>query len=503
MKQALCVLLLASGCYDDRYRCTEHVQCDLGEGGRCEVDDYCTFYDQRCSTWRRYAPHAGELTDQCFDDRVEPLNACAGGQRPAKREEGACYEAVCDRLEACCDVAWFDACVQIAQEVDACNLDCDTRLAITAVRNTTSERWEVTWSNNQWGTPVGRNELSALSWVAPAPGTTDPRLSGATFDELVIGSTRITVDSGRTYHSITSVGFDRDARDTIAASYSTTAGNFVDLYKLDEPTPVPRTFGVPAADILTWSEADRDTYPDAIAWGGAGAFNFLYNVQDDKFDHVLLNRGPGNLAGGNTPGTPQLRSFDSIDFTGDGKLDMLIFGMEVRVHSNELGLGDVAAMQIDCDPPSAQRPCNNQIDDEPDLEAASFSGVGVPTKNGLFAVISMFPGRKVYRLEPSGGLTQMAFDNDTCACTKSCNNMCPNEGCVCTYNCNQCPPVLAFVARDLDRDRQLDIIAIDSKLVLYVALASDGYRWGSGTPIPTSFANTFFTVDVSVSGATP
>ncbi|HEY5922334.1 MAG TPA: hypothetical protein VIV11_11715 [Kofleriaceae bacterium] len=501
MKQALCVLLLASGCYDDRYRCTEHNQCDLGEGGRCEVDGYCTFYDSRCPTLRRYAAHAGSLTDQCFDDRVEPVNACAGGQPPA-RPEGDCYAAVCERLEACCEVAWLDACVQIAQETPACNLSCDTRLAITAVRGTTSERWAVRWSNNQWQTPEARNDLTALSWVAPAPGEPEPRLSGATLDALVIGERSIPIETGRTYHSITSIGFDRDLRDTIAASYSTTEGNRIELWKLQKQA-TSRTLGAPASLALSWGDADRDTYPDAIVWNGAGAFNFLYNVQDDEsFDHSLFNRGPGNFAGGNTPGAPQQRAFDWVDINGDGELDMLMFGAEVRMHTNEDGLGDIAALQIDCDPPNRARPCATETN-EPNLEAASFAGIGVPAKTGLFAVISMYPGRKVWRVAPDGSLTSMPFDNDGCSCIKNCNNMCPGPNCTCSYNCNSCVPILAFAARDLDADHELDIIAIDARLVLYTAKASDGYSWSTGTPIPTMFTSTFFSVDVSVSGATP
>src|SRR6185503_10321882 len=114
------------------------------------------------------------------------------------------------------EVGWFDACAQIAQETASCELDCDTRIAITATRGTVTERWDVRWSNQQWTSIDPRNDLTALSWVGPAPGTPEPRLAGATATELVIGGTNLEIPMGRTYQSITSIGFDRDRRDTIA-----------------------------------------------------------------------------------------------------------------------------------------------------------------------------------------------------------------------------------------------------------------------------------------------
>ncbi|HEY5951200.1 MAG TPA: hypothetical protein VIV40_37165, partial [Kofleriaceae bacterium] len=257
MKLALCWLLLASGCFEDRYRCTSDSQCDLGSGGRCEVDGFCTLQDTRCPTLRRYAAHAGALTDQCFDDRETPLDACAGGQPPAKPE--GCFAEVCDKLPACCEVAWLDACAQLAQQTASCNLTCDTRIAITAVRNTVTERWDARLANDQW-TIAQRDDLTALSWVAPAPGSSEPRLAGATLDELIIGDTHIAVPPGRAYQSITSIGFDRDRRDTIAATFAIDGRNRLELWKVD--TKTAREQGVPGTASLTWGEADRDSYPD-------------------------------------------------------------------------------------------------------------------------------------------------------------------------------------------------------------------------------------------------
>jgi hypothetical protein len=63
--------------------------------------------------------------------------------------------------------------------------------------------------------------------------------------------------------------------------------------------------------------------------------------------------------------------------------------------------------------------------------------------------------------------------------------------------------VLAFVARDLDHDHQLDLVAIDARLGLYVAMAASGYQWSAATQVPTTAVVNFVSVDVSVSGASP
>ena len=125
------LLVALTACFEDRYRCDEDADCDLGTGGRCERDGYCTSHDLDCPTARSYEEHAGSLTSTCYDDREAPLNPCAGGQPPAPLE--GCFADVCARLPAFCELAWTDACVQLAQE--ACDVTCDTRLAITATRN--------------------------------------------------------------------------------------------------------------------------------------------------------------------------------------------------------------------------------------------------------------------------------------------------------------------------------------------------------------------------------
>lgn len=492
VKHALWLTLLASGCFEDHYRCTSDSQCDLGDGGRCELDGHCSAHDITCPTERRYGSHAGALAGQCVDERVVPANACAGGQAPANPE--GCFASVCERLPACCEVAWIDACVQLAQE--ACELACDTRIAITATRGMVTERWDARLSD-AW-TFAPRTDVDALAWVAPQPGSTEPRLATATSEELVIGDVHIAVPPGRSYDSITSINFDRDGRDTIATTFSSAMGSRMELWKLD--TLAARDMFAPGRVALTWGDANRDAFPDAIVKNGSQQFNFLHNLADETYQRRVSNQAVGNVAGGATPGAPPLRGFDWIDFNGDGELDLVVFGAEVRIHTNELGLGDAASRQLDCDPPMIGRPCSSD-ENEPNLEAASFGGTVVPTGTDPGLVITRFPGRALYRVARDGTVTPLPFPGDSCACTTSCTGGCPGPNCTCTYNCSTCVPVLAIVARDVDHDRVLDLIAIDARLEVYIATAASGYQWGEPAAIPTELANTFFSVDVSVTGA--
>jgi hypothetical protein len=502
VKYALLFALLLGGCYDDRYQCADHPDCDIGVGGRCEVDHYCTQRDTDCSTLRRYAPHAGELSGECFDDHVEPLDPCASGQPPAP-EEGACYTAVCGKLKACCEVAWVDACVQIAQETPACELRCDTRIAITASRNSAVpvERFDVRWSpsSDKWHY-IQRSDLTALSWVAPAPGQHEPRLAGVTGETLVIGSTEITVPPGRTYRTISSIGLDRDRRDTVVASFVDSEGNKLELWKLD--TLLAREQRSAAATVLVWGEADRDGYPDAVSTNGGPTFNFLYNAEDEQYQRLLFNQTVVMVNDEATPGAPQqVAALDWTDINSDGKLDLIMFGNEVRMHTNPMGLGDAASRIIDCDPPSRTRECSKDVN-EPNLEAAAFIGCGVPTAAGPFVAMSMFPGRNLHFVQPDGIVVPQRLE-DGCFCVKNqaAGTQCPGPTCKYSYNCNNCPPILALVARDLDGDHRLDLIAIDAKVRLYIARASTGFTWEGPTLVNPTYQGVFFSLDISVSGA--
>jgi hypothetical protein len=496
VKRALCLLMLVAACYEDRYLCSSSEQCDVGEGGRCEVDGFCSLRELTCPTLREYTNHSGVLSNQCFDDTVAPLNACAGGQPPAKRD-GACFTQVCDRLPACCDVAWTDACVQLAQETIDCRLACDTRIAITATRNTTIERWDLRWTGMGWSKPEARNDLEGISWIAPAPATIDPRLAGATDTELIVGDQHITIPADREYMSITSIGFDRDRRDTIATAF-VAGGNRVELIKLD--TLESKVFIQPASPGFAWGDENRDTYPDAVVRTSNNSYSFLHNKEDPaaSFERLFLNQTTVNVNSGNTIGAPPVRSFDFLDFNDDKKLDVAMFGADVRIHMTEAGLAE-GARTLDCDPPTTTRPCNSMPVDL-NTKMVSFAGAALPTAAGPSIVVATYPHRNVYRVFPNGDVSQLALPSDGCTCTSTCTS-CPGADCNCSYSCNTCVPVLAIIVRDVDADHLLDVIAIDAKLQLYIATASSKYVFGAATPVPTAFANTFFSVDVSVSGA--
>ena len=61
------------------------------------------------------------------------------------------------------------------------------------------------------------------------------------------------------------------------------------------------------------------------------------------------------------------------------------------------------------------------------------------------------------------------------------------------------PPTLTR-GRDLDGDRQLDLIAIDARLNVFFALAP-GFAWSGPTPIPTALAGNRGQILTSVTGA--
>lgn len=491
--------LAAAGCYEDRYQCTMDAQCDLGVGGRCEADGYCSSFDLTCSaTHYRYETHAAELTDVCYDDRAELANPCAGGQGPALPE--GCFANVCARLPACCEIGWLDACVQVAQE--ECDLACDTRIAITATRSPTTELWDLRWDGSTWQITQRSDLLPPLSWVAPAPGSVEPRLAATTMATLLVGDAMFPIPPGRTYTSITSVSFDRHQVDTIAAGYFvdvTTSGT--DLYDLPDGTM--RTSTV-AGLYLAWGDTNRDSFPDGVATGGNGnVYRFLENADDGMYSRKVVNQTASNLTGGPTPGAPPLRSIDWLDLNGDTRLDLAVFGMSIRVHETAEALRDQPDLELDCSPPTMARAC--AADPEPDLEQMAFVGAGLPTRDGASLVFAQFPDRKLWRakqMDATLSATQMPFPNDGCRCIQTCDDTkCPGANCTCTYDCSSCVPVLAIVSRDLDADKKLDLVAIDAKLRIYTAMAAQNFAWGAPTQIPTTITQPFFSIGTSVSGA--
>ena len=489
MVRCLVLALALGGCFQDRYRCASDEDCDLGVAGRCELDGACTQYDLTCDTHRRYSPHAGALTGQCFDDRIAPVNPCTGGQPPARPD--GCYAQVCDSVPACCELGWTNLCAQLAEQL--CEVTCDTRIAVTATRNTTIERFELDWLVDHWAI-TRRDDLGEpFMWVAPAPGESEPRLAGTAGGELIIGDTHLPALGVCT--SLTSIDFDRDGRDTIVASYDNSRA---EIWKLSERR-ARQTAGTTAAMI--WGDVNRDAFPDAVA-RSTTQYAFLDDVEDpDTHGQQLLRAAVGNVTGGSTPGAAPVRSIDWLDFDRDHKLDLVVFGSSVRIHTTPDGLSDISQRDLDCEPPSATRPC--ATDPEPNLEAYAFGGAGMPSVSDPSLVISSYPGRKLYRARASGSATTvepLAFPGDTCTCTPACT-MCPGPDCSCTYDCSACPMVEAVVVRDLDGDHALDLVAIDAKLRVYVALAATGFTWSAPTQIETPLPASFATIDVSVAGA--
>ncbi len=498
--RSACLVLVAVGalaCVPDRYRCTNDLQCDLGEGGRCERDGLCTQHDLACPTQRRYSAHAGEQTGTCFDDRQVPLNACAGGQPPVLPE--GCLATVCERLPYCCGVAWTDACVQLAQE--ACTARCDTRIAITAIRGVNTELWDVRWTGEKFSVTRVTTLGAPLAWVAPAPATLEPRLAGTTPTTLVIGETSIAIAADRSYQSITSIGVDRDGRDTIVAGYQQTQSgtHAIEIVKLESGTVREAAF--PASQNLTWGDRNRDGFPDGIVKNGV-QYSFLDNLEDGAHVRTLANQATGNLTGGPTPGAPGTRAIDWLDLDGDHLLDLAVFGASLRIHTSPDVLRDTPNHELDCDPPSTARPCMAEA--EPDLERASYGGAALPTVDGASLVISVFPGRRLYRARRSGdgiSVDPLRLPGDACNCAATCTN-CPGGNCSCTYDCSSCATIAAVVVRDLDGDQRLDIVAIDARLQIYTAFARDNYAFGAvPTIIPTPATQPLNVVNVSVSGA--
>jgi hypothetical protein len=490
MVRVLVLACLLGGCFEDRYRCTSDRQCDV-EGGRCETDGFCTKFDDDCPTGRRYQ-HAGAHGDACFDDRVVLKNACAGGQPPAMPE--GCVADVCSLVPACCELAWTDACVQLAQE-QCTDLRCDTRIAITAARGAVTELWDARFRDGEW-TITKRTELAPpLAWVAPAPGQTEPRLAGTSGNSaLVIGDVVVGTEIARTYTSITSIDFDRDGRDTIVVGHQSAIGGDpkIDIVKL--PSGATReTSTVQTGANITWGDIDRDGFIDAVARTGA-QYHYLPTFDGAEHERDLTTRVVVNGLGGGTDPAPQMRSVDWIDVDGDRLLDLVSFGSDVHVHTDPSGIRENPEIRIDCDPPSAATP----LPCAPTFDGISFGGAAMPSKDGAKLVVAAFPGRKMYLGALDAGvmkLTPLPFKNDGCTCTYNVNQM--------RWDCSGCLPVVAVVVRDLDGDHALDIVAIDSRLNIYTALAGSSFTFIGPQPINTSLgpADGFFSINVSVSGA--
>jgi hypothetical protein len=470
-------VLAAPACVRTSYTCALDSDCDLGELGRCEVNGRCTVFDDACPARRRYTEHSEELSNRCFDDSVALANPCAGGQPPALAEGDACAAAVCAALPACCSTGWSDACVAAAQL--RCELACDTRIALTALAaGRRPELYDLRRTGASWtATRIDALE-AALAWLAPAPGQLEPRLAGVAAGALVVvGGRSVSVEPTHAYQTIASVDLDRDGRDTVALSSAFGTGpvqHEVSVVKLDDGTR--RTIAVPRSQHLSWGDNDHDAFPDGIT-----GFNNVYSVLDNvEADLATRARGLSattnvNISNADTPPAPPIRGFDWIDLDRDGRLDLAVFGTQVRLHLGDIRIANNPTFNRDCDPPAGPASCAAP-------EAVAFAGAALPSLDEPGIAIATFPIRKMYLIsvDPSAPQSPMI---------RQLPDACP-----------ACPPLIALAARDLDGDRRIDLVGLDPQLGVHTALAAEGYRFIESAPIPPP-AMPFTAVELSVSGA--
>lgn len=478
-RAALALALAAlAGCTHPNYHCNSDQDCDVGEAGRCEVDQRCTAFDPSCPLHRRYADHSGSVSATCFDDHIAPANLCAAGQPPALG--AGCAATVCAALDSCCTTGWSEACVQQAQLL-CDDVVCDTRIAITATKGTRTDLWDVSWDGQKWSARQDMRQ-TALAWLAPAPGAVDPQLAAFSGDALTFGDATIAVAGNHNYLDITSVDFDRDGRATAALSFNDGRGPRLEITKLDDGTS--REVATTAGTRLSWGDTDRDPFPDGIAETGTGTrYNLLSNVEASDHRRAIDDRVGANVSGGTSSNPPAVRSFDWVDLDGDGHLDVLVWGYSVDIH---LGSGDAIGpgvlFRIDCDPPGNSTGCDAAVQAD-----HAFAGASLPGRMGNSLVIATHPQRGLFRAQIRGtNLALSPYTFPTLPCTGT----------------GTCPPVVAVVIRDLDGDHALDVIAIDADLQVFTALAKDNLTLRAAIKLPTTPAAPAFTaVRTSITGA--
>ena len=466
---AILAAIAAAACVEDRYRCASHEQCDVGEAGRCEADQRCSYWDETCPAGRRYAAHAGDVSEVCVDDRVAPANPCADGQPPAFPE--GCFADVCAALPACCDTGWSAACVQQAQ-LRCPELRCDTRIAVTAKKGTATELWDLRWDGTAWSaTAAPAGEL--VAWLAPARGTAEPRTAHFASGMMTVGD-RAVPFGDRSAESAASVDLDRTAGDLVAiGALAGSTQQYVEIADLE--TGEVRETRVGTASASAWGDFDHDGFPDAVY--GSPTTNrstFIIGAHSPSTPRAIVEGPVTDLyyADGPTAGqTSQVRTYDWNDVTGDGLMDVVISGIVVRVHEGgPIGVRDVSSVTCDCTPVKATGIDSCTV-------STSFASAVVPDPGAATVWMASFPSR---------GLTTLTMNPTT---------LTP----VPLPACAGCPPFVALVARDLDGDHRIDVVAIDHDLGVWHLLA-DGTPLQGPFAIPTTLAD-FTSVRTSVAGA--
>lgn len=462
----------------DSFHCDEDADCTLGEGGRCERERRCTAFDPACASRRSYTAHSEELTGVCYSDQIEPLNPCAAGQPPAPAT--GCFADVCAAEPACCDTGWTEACVLEAQ-VRCPDLVCETRLAITAVKGTNIEMFDLYYTPNGWrGAAASPARETMLTWLAPAPGSTVPRLASmiAGGSALLIDRRVIAVDV-RPYQHVASVDFDRDGRDTIALSHGDGMNPFtVEIIKLDNESR--RSLDTPATQRIVWADWDHDAFPDAFAFAG-NAYHVIASIGEGLAARTLSATSNSAMpAQANaTPGTAAVHGLEVADLDRDNVLDLIATGTTVRVH---FAAGDTSPriknavdLSVDCSPPVAPGgACDPTL--------AAFASAVAPGLDRTELFVGLFPQHTLYRGVVTG--SQITFTPLTAACPTTC------------------PGFIGMIARDLDGDHRHDLVAIDADLGIVTALSSQGYFAIYSRPVIPVLTG-FTAVRTSVTGFMP
>ena len=481
---AIGLVLAATGCVRDSYFCELDSDCDAGTAGRCETDHRCTALDDNCPTRRRYTSHSGDQSGQCYAGTAELANACMGGQPPAIAD--GCAGDVCELLPSCCVSGWTNACAAQAQ-ITCPEQACSTTIAVTAssLDGTHAELWELAWTGEGWEARPQPADGVWFGYAAPAPGTVAPRKMAITLDaafSLVVDGRAPISLAARRYVEATSVDFDRDRRDTVALTWTDfgvppRVGG-VELLHLDDLTDRD----IESAGLISgleWGAYDDDAFPDAAAGKGVavnpGQYTFLHSAPAGDGLAYLLDP----LAGSNftMPTAPATRSMQWADLDGDEVMDLVAFGSNARVHLSKGNphVSDTQAVAFDCSPihaaPFSKTTCG-------ETEPTDLVGTVVITGTTPRIVLGDTTTQELFRIDDVTSsdpvVTQIL--------------KCPSVGGIeaafafAPAPAAACLPFLAVVARDLDHDGAMDLVAIDTQLRVFTS-RDGGKSFAIETPV--------------------
>ncbi len=501
VKLAFLVVLVA-GCVRGDYRCETDADCDVGTKGRCETNHRCTVADPECPLERRYAELTGSLANQCYDDAREPLNVCAAGQPPAPRT--GCFATVCDRLATCCDTGWSEPCVELAQL--HCEADCGLAMAVNVESTVGFTPTLVQLRGDEWRVePIAAKRF--LEYLPPVAGDTRPRLAHLADNELDVVIDGVTIPmsaieppgaptDGVNYRSVTMVDHDRTGRNRVLLSRQEAARTMVEL-DLDVDGQLLRAQDLgDGLDFVAGGDLNGDPYPDFGAWVGNSYRTLVVNPTDPVSirEELVLPLSSDTL----TPALRMARPTVWVDLNDDGRLDLVAAGSQLRVFlAGALGIPREPLPPLDC------------LDLAPGYEqtpnATADNPVVVPCTTTFFVAAAM-PRRD--------GPTELVVGTYVPAGARSTPTLArmrlTAEGrlelvqTIDLAGCPLCSGILALLTRDLDGDRELDIVAIDAKLRLIVAKSSESYlaRDIDPSPLPYVLDSRLRDVRISPTGLT-